>query len=105
MYVQRHPVTIETAVGGAGEGYTPVVNGRILAISYVKDDYAAGVDFTITTETTLQDLWVEQNVNASEVIYPLAAAGLNIPAGDERVKIVIGSGGDGKSGTFHVLVG
>lgn len=117
MYVQRHTVEITTAVGGAGTGYTPVVNGRVLAISYVKDDFAAGVDFMITTETTLQNLWAGTDVNATAMVYPYVRTNdqsgggttdpkyTQIVAGGERVKIVIANGGDEKSGTFHVLVG
>jgi len=117
MYVQRHEVTITTDSDGDGTDYTPVIHGRILAISYVKTDFANGVDFTITTETTLQNVWVDTNVDASEIVYPMAIGSdqvgaaitdpkyVPIPAAQERVKIVIASGGDEKSGTFHVLVG
>lgn len=120
-FPQRH--TVVAAVDGSGDftGFTPTVNGMIHAIEYVKTDYADGVDFTITTETTTQNLWVELNVNAAKTVAPRQAthdtAGVAslyagsgepvetpIPATNERVKIVVANGGVSKTGTFHVIV-
>lgn len=120
-FPQRYTVT--AAVDGSGDftGFTPTVNGHIHAIEYVKTDYADGVDFTITTETTTQNLWVELNVNAAKTVSPRQAthdtAGVAslyagsgepvetpIPATNERVKIVVANGGVSKTGTFHVIV-
>ncbi len=123
MYATRHTVTIVTDGSGDGIGYTPVVNGRILEIVYVKTDYAAGVDFVVTTEATSRAVWSEENVNASTVRSPrqathsIVGAALNyndesdepvcvpIVVADERIKIVVDEGGDTKTGTFHVIVG
>lgn len=124
MYVQRHTVVPVTATGGAATEYTPVVSGRLISIQYVKassDNYADGVDFTITTETTSRDLWVDTNVNASETVCPrqpthdsAGAASLYAAAGEpvedhyyianERIKIVLASGGDAKTGTFYITL-
>lgn len=120
-FPQRHTVT--AAVDGSGDftGFTPTVNGMIYAIEYVKDDYANGVDFTVTTETTTQNLWVESDVNAAKTVAPrqpthssvgvaLVYEAANEPvstliaATNERVKIVVASGGVSKTGTFHVIV-
>jgi len=120
-YTERHAVTITTDASGDGTGYTPVVTGRIMAIHYVKTDYAAGVDFTITAEATGETIWTESNVNASATRAPRQAthatdgtASLYAAAGEpvedyiavaeDRVKIVVAQGGDTKSGTFHVIV-
>jgi len=122
MYPVRHTVTIETDADGDGTGYTGVVNGRVLSIQYVKDDYANGVDFDVTGETTGQVIWDQDDVNASVQVAPrqpthdkAGAASLFAAGGEpvedyyyvanERIKIVVGSGGDTKSGTFHVVVG
>ncbi len=123
MYATRHVVTIVTDESGDGIGYTPVVNGRILEVVYVKVDYAAGVDFVVTTETTGRAAWSEENVNASTVRSPrqathsVAGAALNyndesdepvcepIVVADERIKIVVDEGGDTKTGTFYVITG
>jgi hypothetical protein len=122
MYIERHVVTIETDDQGAGVGYTPVVTGFIRAIRYVKDDYADGVDFTITTEESGQAVLVTSASNASETFQPRAATvGITnaaalyaaggtaisdlIPVAAERVKIEVAQGGDTKSGTFHVYIG
>lgn len=121
-FVERHIVTIATDAAGDGTGYTPVLNGRILAIHYVKNDYANGVDFTITAEATGETIWQESNVNASTSRAPRQAthatdgtASLYAAAGEpvedyialaeDRVKIVVAQGGNTKSGTFHVVIG
>ena len=123
MYPVRHTVTVTTAAsGGLGTGYTPLIYGRLFSIQYVKDDYAADCDFTITTETTEQNLWVEADVNADKVVAPrqpthdaTGTASLFVAAGEpvedyfaisgEQIKIAIAEGGVSKSGTFHFVVG
>jgi hypothetical protein len=124
MYVQRHTVTPVTATGGAATEYTPVLNGRLISIQYAKagsENYADGVDFTITAETTGRELWVDTNINASETVAPrqpthdsAGAASLYAAGGEpvedhyyiagERIKIVIAAGGDAKTGTFYITV-
>lgn len=112
-YPQSTSVTIATIADGSATGYTANIRGRILGVRYTKITYADGVDFTITTETSLQNIWVDTNVNASESVFPkllnddtagadLTAIYDHIRAYDERIKIVIASGGDTKSGTFTI---
>lgn len=90
-------------------GYT----GELVSIQYVKDDYDAGVDFAITADVSGQQLWVEDNVDASTIDFPLILAqsvlGVDLTAVyvrpvlvEDRVKIVITNGGDTKSGTFII---
>jgi hypothetical protein len=122
MHAERHVVTITTAADGTGTGYTPAVTGRVLAIHYVKTDFAAGVDVTVTGEATGETIWAESNVDASTSRYPrvathgsdgaaalFAAAGQAVrePAvlANDRVKIQVAQGGDAKSGAFHVVIG
>lgn len=120
MYARRHTVSVTTAADGSATAYTgTTVNGFVHSIQYVKTDFDNGVDFTITTEITGQNLWVDTNVNASETVCPrqpthdavgaasLYAAGGEpvedyIAAADERVKIVIAQGGNAKTGTFYI---
>lgn len=114
-YAERHTVAITTAAGGTATAYTPVVTGRVLNIRYIKDDFADGVDFAITAETSGLNLWTENNVNASKTVSPVQAAHLATGAAStlteapifvafERIKIVIAEGGATKSGTFLVVV-
>lgn len=125
MHAERYSVTVATAADGTGTGYTPVVTGRILSVHYAKPgsgSYSDGVDFTVTTETTAQDVWVESNVNASASRAPrqathgtdgaaalYAAGGTalrdHVVAVRERIKIAVAQGGDTKTGTFTVIVG
>ena len=119
----RHTVVVTTIVGGTATAYTTdKITGRVLGIRYVKDDFTNGVDFTITGETTGINVWTQLNVDASITALTRAAtcdvaggASLYAAAGepvedyivlaDERIKIAIAQGGDGKSGTFHFLIG
>lgn len=116
----KHSITITTVTGGTATAYLPKLNGKLMSIRYVKDDYADGVDFTITGEDTAENLWVDTNINASEIVRPRIAvqdnAGDDITYDgtrkiyepynlvDERIKIVIAQGDDAKAGTFHVLI-
>ena len=122
MRVERHRVTLTTDASGDATGYTPVINGRILAIVYNKTDFVDGVDFTVTGATTGTSIWAESNVNASATRAPrqathstagaaalYAAGGTavndHIAIAEERVKIVVAQGGDTKTGTVDVIVG
>lgn len=117
--MRRFTVPVTTDDSGAAAAYTPVFSGAISSIRYVKTDFAAGVDFTITAEATGETLWAEDNVNASKTCAPrmpthdnagtasLYAAGgepvedhYNLAA--DRVKIVIAAGGNTKSGVFYI---
>lgn len=120
-FIQRFTVPVTTAADGTATAYTPAFTGRINQIRYVKDDFDAGVDFTITLEGTGENVWTESNVNASATRAPrqathgvdgsaalYAALGTavldKIAVAQDRVKIVIAQGGNAKNGTFHVLV-
>lgn len=114
MYVNRSTVVVETDASGDATGYTSELNGLLADISYVKDDYADGVDFTITEEDTGRTLWTESDVNASTVRSPRqlshSTAGVSnsvyeaaIPIRG-KIKIVIAQGGNATGGTFSVNV-
>lgn len=120
-YAEIHTVTLTTNSSGVVTGYTPVVTGKVFSVIYIKDNWASGVDFTITTETTAQGLWTESDVNASTAVAPrqpthdaIGAASLYAAAGEpvedyiyavnERIKIAIASGGNVRDGTFKVII-
>jgi len=120
-YIQRFTVTATTIADGSATAYSPNFTGKISQIRYVKTDYAAGVDFTITAEATGETIWTQSDVNASVTVAPrqathstagvaelFAAGGTavsdKIAIASDRVKIVIAQGGDTKTGTFHILV-
>jgi hypothetical protein len=115
---KRQSVTVTTATGGGATEYSAVVQGTIRAIKYTKDGtapLASTADFTITTEETGQNLWVDLNVNATETVYPVVPANIassgaastltEVPvyADYERVKIVVAQGGNTKIGTFTIV--
>lgn len=116
MYVKRATVSVTTNGSGAATSYSGRLTGKLLGVYYVKDDFADGVDFTITVENTGQAIWADTNINASEGVCPrrlvqdtagadIASTYDSIYLGNDRVKIVVASGGDTKSGTFEILIG
>ena len=122
MFAKRHSVALTTDASGDATGYTNAVNGRIHTVRYAKTDFADGVDFTVTLESTGETVWAESDVNASATRAPrqathgtdgtaslYAATGEPVEgfivAADDRIKIVVASGGNAKSGTFHFVVG
>lgn len=122
MFAQRETVIVTTAANGSATVYTSKsVTGRVLSVAYTKDDFANGVDFAVTTDRSGQNVWTESDVNASKQVCPRQAthsvAGVAatyddtrpvlepVVAVNERIKIVVASGGDTKSGTFDVIIG
>jgi hypothetical protein len=117
-------VTVTTDGSGDAVAYSPRVAGKIHSVAYVKPgsaSYADGVDFTITSEATGEQIWVESNVNATAYRYPRAAthsnagvAALYAAAGTavqdkialaaDRIKIVVAQGGAAKVGAFHFCI-
>jgi len=118
-YAQSHIVEATTATGGAVSAFTPVVTGRVSAIIYTRPTgapYASTADFTVTTEDSGQNVWVEANVNASTTVNPVIASNIAgtgaassltespIYAASERIKISIADGGNTKTGSFTVII-
>jgi hypothetical protein len=125
--MERLKVEITTNGDGDGTGYIePTQPGFVRAIRYIKDGtdpYSDGVSLTVTGETTGIEVLTQAAMNASVTKFPrqptqgsadgsaaLYAAGgtaVNdlIPIVREKIKLVIASGGDTKTGTFHVWIG
>lgn len=119
MHVQTFPVTVTTDASGDATAYAGPVNGLLSQVRYVKTDFANGVDFTITSDATGETLWTESDVNASATRAPRQAthstagaaslyAATGQPVNDMiavsgRIKVVVGSGGDTKTGTFYFV--
>lgn len=124
-YAKRITVDVTTDADGDATAYSAEeLTGAVRLVRYVKDattPFADGVDFTVTSEQTGQTIWAEENVNASTSRSPRQATHTNAGAaalyaaagaavlGDivlaaERIKIVVGSGGDTKVGQFQFVV-
>lgn len=121
---RKHTVVAISDGSQVGTFYTPYLSGYIESVQYVKDGttpYTNGVDFTITAEATGEDIWVDTNINASEVVRPRAATHSTvgvaavyasggtavtdrIALGRDRVKIVLAQAGATKTGTFVITV-
>lgn len=121
MTIRRFEIPVTTIADGSATAYSPYLSGYINDIEYVKTDFADGVDFTITAEATGRTLWAESDVNAAAIRAPrqpthstagvaalFAAAGTavndKIALGRDRVKIVIASGGNVKTGSFVITI-
>ena len=123
--MERITTTITVNASGDGTGYAVVKqglnHGNIHAIRYVKDDYVAGIDVVITGETSEIAILSVTDMNASATYFPRAATcdvsaaasfyaaegepvEDRIPIANERIKIVVASGGNTKTGTFHIWV-
>ena len=111
IVTQRVAVTTDSS--GDATAYTSAsINGAIFAVEYDKTDFADGVDFTITGETSGAGVWTESDVNAADIARPtiLVQDQVNVDTTqrdfvrlfNERLKIVVGSGGDTKTGVFLV---
>ena len=84
-FAERFSVTVTTDASGDATAYTDTINHGILSqVRYVKTDYAAGVAALYAG-------------GGSAVLAPIALA-------KDRIKIVVGSGGDTKVGVFHFLM-
>lgn len=111
---QRQSVTVTCDASGDATVYSSSINGRLVAIHYVKTDYADTVDFTITSENFGQGIWTQINQTASVSKYPWALQDDLVGAEraapmtrqilliHDRVKIVIANAGVTKTGTFVI---
>jgi len=125
MYVQKYVVNATTNASGDAVVYTPVINGRVLSIQYIKPTsggYDDGVDFDVATEDTAVAIWSQDDVNVSAMVAPrqpthtsagvaalYAAEGTGVNdyfyVANERLKITVDAGGSATTGQFVVLAG
>ncbi len=125
--MERLTATITTDTHGDGTGYiAPTQPGFIRGIRYVKAasaSYSDGVQAVITGETSGMAIltWAAMNATGTKCpqmpTHDLSATAEDyndesdeavnapIPVASERIKIVISSGGDTKTGTFHIWIG
>jgi hypothetical protein len=121
MTLRRFVVPVTTIADGSATKYSAKISGKLEHIAYVKTDFADGSTFTITNETSGENLLTETAINASAVRRPRApthsqagVASLYAGAGtavndriaiaNARIKIVIAGGGATKTGAFHFVV-
>lgn len=119
--LRRFTVPITVNEDGDAEVYSPKLFGHLVSFRYVKNNFANGVDFVCTLETTGETLWSEEAVDASATRYPRAAthstAGAaalyasggvavlgRIAMGGDRIKIVVADGGVSTSGTLYITI-
>lgn len=120
-YAQRlAAVAVTTAADGSATAYSDVCTGKVSTVRYVKTDFDNGSTITVTSEATGETIWSESSVNASATRAPRQAthstAGVSavyttsnpvndkIALANDRIKIVIASGGNVKTGTFHIVL-
>jgi hypothetical protein len=119
VYAERQTIPATTAADGSATVYSAVVTGRISSLRYVKavsGNFDDGVGITVTGETTGIAVLVVANMNASATYRPVAPASkaadgtastlteTPIVLVAERLKVVIASGGNVKTGSFYLTV-
>ena len=122
IYASLDPAAfVMTNAAGDGTGYSRVVSGKVAEIRYTKIDFANGSTITVTNETTGETIWTEAAVNATTTRTPRQAthtiagaaalyAALGVAVLDEiviahdRIKVVVSSGGDSKTGIFYFVM-
>lgn len=119
MTIRKFTIPLVTDSSGNATAYSPYFSGKIEQVQYLKTDFADGVDFTITLDGTGQTVWTQSDVNAAAIVSPRlpthSTAGVaslyasggtavqdKIAVSRDRVKVVIGSGGNTKSGSIVV---
>jgi hypothetical protein len=130
MRATRYRVDITTDGSGNATVYAPQganagnLDGRVLSLHYVKDGttpFSNGVDLTVTSEATGEPILTVADMNASADYYPrsqtqdVTAAGNTydgthavtepVVLANDRVKLVISSGGANKLGRIDVVIG
>jgi hypothetical protein len=123
MAIRRFTVPLTTGTA-TGEAFTPFFSGYVDSIQYVKagsNNFTDGVDFSITSDVTGKNVWVQDNVNASTEVAPrvpthstagvvslYAAAGTQVQTrialSRDRLKIAVAQAGNGTTGTFVVTI-
>ncbi len=121
MTLRRFVLPITVDASGDAEVYTAPIFGHLVSIRYVKTDFANGVDFVVTAETTGETIWSEEAVDAAATRYPRAAthtvAGVaslyaaagtavngRIALGGDRIKVVVADGGNATTGALHFTI-
>lgn len=116
-------ISVTTDSSGAATGYSDgVFTGEVSAVIYTKTDFDDGSTITITGEDSGQTILAITGMNASATKSPRQATHLNsdgsaalyAAAGtavlapicivNERIKVVVASGGASKTGTFEVIL-
>lgn len=114
MFPQRATIAVTTDASGDATGYSENITGQILEVHYTKTDFDDGSTFAVTLEKTGETVWSESAVNASTVRRPRQtmhdSAGADqttyaetVAAVNDRVKWVVSSGGNVKSGTLEIV--
>ena len=124
-YVQLQTISITTTSGGADTEYTAVVTGCVAQVRYVPHATTpldTGADLDITLETsgvvvanhddigtsafTSVYLQATHGADGSASLYAAAGEPVEAPVcvANDRLKVIIGSGGDTKSGTFYIWI-
>jgi len=124
-FVQLQTISITTTSGGADTEYTGVVTGCVAQVRYVPHATTpldTGADLDITLETsgvvvanhddigtsafTRVYLQATHGADGSASLYAAAGEPVEVPVcvANDRLKVIIGSGGDTKSGTFYIWI-
>lgn len=117
--LKKEAVAFTTDGSGDATVYSNAVNGFLQAVHYDYGDADTGADFTITDETTGIALLTITNGGTSDLVWyphigghPVANTGAGTNSTVRlvpnpvvgRIKVVVASGGDTKTGTLNFFI-
>lgn len=127
MFLTRHRVNVTCTASGATVDSEPIIGGLLYAVRFTKAS-ASGIatgatcDISAVSVASAPDIAVTHDIlkftgtSASQIIYPRremqttagatagAMGGAMIPLVDDKIRIVIGTGGASGKGTFDFLI-
>ncbi len=111
-FPQKFEIALTTASNGSCTAYSEVIRGVIYELDYIKTDFADGVDFVVTLESTGEVIWAQNDVNAATLKVPMRLAHdssgnattqyVPFAVANDRIKVVIASGGSVRTGRLDV---
>jgi len=125
MWVTRHTVTVTSNGVGFGVAYTTEpVNGRLLAMRYVRTDFSDTLEIQVCTAISNREIVYVGEGDAvtsgtfihRDFLHDLSGAKAHYVGGNkpvcgivaidnERLRVSVTCAGANKTGTFHLMVG
>lgn len=105
-FCKKVSITVTADGSGNASSQTDYLNGIVNRITYTKNNYANGVDVTVTTDDGV-GLWAGTDVNASTTVYPeLGTVGdkRKLALADQKVTFALAQAGAGTIGTFTIYL-
>ena len=115
-FVHQESATLTTNSSGESTGFVGPLNGLVHAIEYHWTDFSTGGSvvvkgeessrpiLTVNLTSTTQAIWFPRSVTHKIADGSTFGTEAQVPISGERVKFVVSSGGNAKTGSFRVLM-